>query len=75
MSSTVEGATQVRDTTGLATALEAVLFTLNRAVTVLELRTSCSRPCPTSKPPPPTSRKRWRDAASFCNAIRTSSNW
>src|SRR5256712_13014521 len=30
--------TQVRDTTGLAAALEAVLFTLNRAVTVLELQ-------------------------------------
>jgi segregation and condensation protein B len=33
-----DGATQVRDTTGLAAALEAVLFTLNRAVTVLELQ-------------------------------------
>src|SRR2546423_3581113 len=46
MSSTVEGATQVRDTTGLATALEAVLFTLNRAVTVLELKDILQSPLP-----------------------------
>src|SRR5256885_7742697 len=46
MSSTVEGATQVRDTTGLATALEAVLFTLNRAVTVLELQDILQSPLP-----------------------------
>src|SRR5437764_13019784 len=31
-------ATQVRDTAGLMAALEAVLFTLNRPVTVLELQ-------------------------------------
>src|SRR5256885_5143280 len=36
MSSMVESATQVRDTAGLMAALEAVLFTLNRPVTVLE---------------------------------------
>jgi segregation and condensation protein B len=34
----VESATQVRDTAGLMAALEAVLFTLNRPVTVLELQ-------------------------------------
>jgi segregation and condensation protein B len=38
MSSMAESATQVRDTTGLSAALEAVLFTLNRPVTVLELQ-------------------------------------
>src|SRR5256886_17202551 len=38
MSSTVESATQVRDTAGLMAALEAVLFPLNRPVTVLELQ-------------------------------------
>src|ERR1700736_3099718 len=38
MSSTVESATQVRDTAGLSAALEAVLFTLNRPVTILELQ-------------------------------------
>jgi len=38
MSSMVESATQVRDTAGLMAALEAVLFTLNRPVTVLELQ-------------------------------------
>ena len=38
MSSMVESATQVRDTAGLTAALEAVLFTLNRPVTVLELQ-------------------------------------
>jgi segregation and condensation protein B len=41
-----EGATQVRDTTGLAAALEAVLFTLNRAVTVLELQDILQSPLP-----------------------------
>src|SRR5256884_9093330 len=46
MSSMVEGATQVRDTTGLAAALEAVLFTLNRAVTVLELQDILQSPLP-----------------------------
>src|SRR2546423_6525645 len=46
MSSTVEGAIQVRDTTGLAAALEAVLFTLNRAVTVLELQDILQSPLP-----------------------------
>src|SRR2546422_6147015 len=46
MSSTVEGATQVRDTTGLAAALEAVLFTLNRPVTVLELQDILQSPLP-----------------------------
>src|ERR1700737_1001666 len=34
----VESAHQVRDTAGLTAALEAVLFTLNRPVTVLELQ-------------------------------------
>ncbi len=42
----IEGATQVRDTTGLAAALEAVLFTLNRAVTVLELQDILQSPMP-----------------------------
>ena len=46
MSSSVEGATQVRDTTSLAAALEAVLFTLNRAVTVLELQDILQSPLP-----------------------------
>src|SRR5437870_9376413 len=46
MSSMVEGATQVRDTTGLAAALEAVLFTLNRALTVLELQDILQSPLP-----------------------------
>src|SRR5947208_16451698 len=46
MSSMVEGATQVRDTTGLAAALEAVLFTLNRAVTILELQDLLQSPLP-----------------------------
>src|SRR5438445_12215323 len=41
-----DGATQVRDTTGLAAALEAVLFTLNRAVTVLELQDILQSPLP-----------------------------
>jgi segregation and condensation protein B len=34
----IDSVTQVRDTTGLAAAMEAVLFTLNRAVSVLELQ-------------------------------------
>lgn len=38
MSSMVDDVTEVRDTAGLSAALEAVLFTLNRAVTVLELQ-------------------------------------
>lgn len=38
MSSMVEEVTAVRDTAGLAAALEAVLFTLNRPVTLLELQ-------------------------------------
>jgi len=46
VSSTIDGATQVRDTTGLAAALEAVLFTLNRAVTVLELQDILQSPLP-----------------------------
>lgn len=46
MSSTIDGATQVRDTTGLSAALEAVLFTLNRAVTVLELQDILQSPLP-----------------------------
>jgi len=46
MSSITEGVTQVRDTTGLAAALEAVLFTLNRAVTVLELQEILQSPLP-----------------------------
>src|SRR2546423_11943365 len=46
MSSRIDGVTQVRDTTALATALEAVLFTLNRAVTVLELQEILQSPLP-----------------------------
>src|SRR5256714_3676530 len=46
MSSTVEGAIQVRDTTALAAAIEAVLFTLNRAVTVLDLQDILQSPLP-----------------------------
>jgi len=46
VSSSTDGATQVRDTTGLAAALEAVLFTLNRAVTVLELQDILQSPLP-----------------------------
>src|SRR2546423_11052097 len=42
----IDGVTQVRDTTGLAAALEAVLFTLNRAVTVLELQDILQSPLP-----------------------------
>jgi segregation and condensation protein B len=38
MNSIVDEAIAVRDTAGLASALEAVLFTLNRAVTLLELQ-------------------------------------
>ena len=38
MSSAVDSVTEVRDTAGLAAALEAVLFTLNRPVTLLELQ-------------------------------------
>lgn len=38
MSSMVDEAIAVRDTAGLASALEAVLFTLNRPVTLLELQ-------------------------------------
>jgi segregation and condensation protein B len=34
----VDSMTEVRDTVGLSAALEAVLFTLNRAVTLLELQ-------------------------------------
>jgi len=69
VSSSVEGVTQVRDTTGLAAALEAVLFTLNRAVTVLELQDILQSPLPRAW------RKRWRAAVSFCNAIRTNCSW
>ena len=36
----------VRDTAGLAAALEAVLFTLNRPVTVLELQEILQSPLP-----------------------------
>src|SRR5438046_5466133 len=39
-------AIDVRDTTGLAAALEAVLFTLNRPVTVLELQDILQSPLP-----------------------------
>src|SRR5256885_16810811 len=46
MSSMVESATQVRDTAGLMAALEAVLFTLNRPVTVLELQDILQSPLP-----------------------------
>ena len=46
MSPITDAATQVRDTTGLAAALEAVLFTLNRAVTVLELQDILQSPLP-----------------------------
>ena len=34
----IDSVTEVRDTTGLVAAMEAVLFTLNRAVSVLELQ-------------------------------------
>src|SRR3989440_12160290 len=46
MSSMIDGVTQVRDTTGLAAALEAVLFTLNRAVTVPRLQDLLQSPLP-----------------------------
>jgi segregation and condensation protein B len=46
MSSTVEERTSVRDTAALAAALEAVLFTLNRPVTVLELQDILQSPLP-----------------------------
>lgn len=46
MSSMVETVTEVRDTAGLAAALEAVLFTLNRPVTVLELQDILRSPLP-----------------------------
>lgn len=46
MSSMVESVTEVRDTVGLAAALEAVLFTLNRPVTVLELQDILQSPLP-----------------------------
>ena len=39
-------AIDVRDTTGLAAALEAVLFTLNRPVTILELQDILQSPLP-----------------------------
>src|SRR5437763_14940773 len=39
-------AIDVRDTTGLAAALEAVLFTLNRPVTLLELQDILESPLP-----------------------------
>ena len=42
----MSGAIDVRDTTGLAAALEAVLFTLNRPVTVLELQDILQSPLP-----------------------------
>src|SRR5207244_11083111 len=42
----LSGAIDVRDTTGLAAALEAVLFTLNRPVTVLELQDILQSPLP-----------------------------
>jgi len=38
MSITTEAVTEVRDDLALAAALEAVLFTLNRPVTLLELQ-------------------------------------
>jgi segregation and condensation protein B len=38
MRSMLDSATEVRDTAGLAAALEAVLFTLNRPVSLLELQ-------------------------------------
>ena len=46
MSSMVRDTTQVRDTAGLAAALEAVLFSLNRAVTILELQEILQSPLP-----------------------------
>ncbi|HEY9287203.1 MAG TPA: SMC-Scp complex subunit ScpB [Candidatus Dormibacteraeota bacterium] len=42
----ISSATQVRDTVGLAAALEAVLFTLNRPVTMLELQEILQSPLP-----------------------------
>lgn len=46
MRSAVDSVTEVRDTAGLATALEAVLFTLNRPVTLLELQDILQSPLP-----------------------------
>jgi len=46
MTSTVEERASVRDTAGLTAALEAVLFTLNRPVTVLELQDILQSPLP-----------------------------
>jgi segregation and condensation protein B len=46
LSSITDSATEVRDTTGLAAALEAVLFTLNRPVTLLELQDILESPLP-----------------------------
>ncbi|HYY46269.1 MAG TPA: SMC-Scp complex subunit ScpB [Candidatus Angelobacter sp.] len=46
MSSAVDSVTEVRDTAGLAAALEAVLFTLNRPVTLLELQEILDSPLP-----------------------------
>jgi segregation and condensation protein B len=42
----IDSATQVRDAAGLAPALEAVLFTLNRAVSLLELQDILQAPLP-----------------------------
>lgn len=46
MTTTTDEITGVRDTAGLATALEAVLFTLNRPVTLLELQDILQSPLP-----------------------------
>ena len=46
MNSAIDDVTEVRDTVGLATALEAVLFTLNRPVTLLELQDILQSPLP-----------------------------
>ncbi|HEY8738318.1 MAG TPA: SMC-Scp complex subunit ScpB [Candidatus Dormibacteraeota bacterium] len=47
MSITTEAVTEVRDDLALAAALEAVLFTLNRPVTLLELQEILDSPLPT----------------------------
>ena len=47
MSITTEPVTEVRDDLALAAALEAVLFTLNRPVTLLELQEILAAPLPT----------------------------
>jgi segregation and condensation protein B len=46
MSSMVDSTTEVAEQTGLSAALEAVLFTLNRPVTLLELQDILQSPLP-----------------------------